>query len=218
MTPTPTASRRRVGARTALAAVTALLAAVVLAACGVPVDSSITAISDSDVPFELLESAPTTTSTTTTVPDGRPTTTTAAPERVHLFLVRNDRIERRERIVALQLGMKDRLGLLAQSPTAAEVEAGFRTAVPPDFFTDVVTRGGVAEVALTRELLALPPTEQVLAFAQITYTATDLPGIGQVRFTVDGVTIQALDDEGLVVDGLVSKDTYRDLFASSAGS
>lgn len=191
------------------------LAASLVGACGVPFDGSTEAIPDEDVPFELLEAAPTTTTSTTTIPDGRVPTTTVAAERVYLYLVRNDRIERRERTVALPLGVKDRLAMLASSPTATEVDAGFRTAVPPGFLTDASIRGGVAEVAITRELLALPATEQVLAFAQITYTATELPGVGQVRFLVDGAAIQALDDEGLVVDGLVSKDTYRDLYASS---
>ncbi|HEX7096258.1 MAG TPA: GerMN domain-containing protein [Acidimicrobiales bacterium] len=206
--------------RRRVAAVVLALVAVASAACGVPHDESIEAIANDDVPYELLEPAPTaSTSTTTTAPPaGQPTSTTEAPQRVELYFVRRDRIERRDRLVPNHIGLKDRLALLAAPLPANEVDAGFRSALPPEFFTDVSTRGGVATVDLTAAFLELPPGEQVLAFAQITYTLTDLPGIGQVAFTLNGEAIPALDDEGVVVDGAVSEDTYRDIFASSVSS
>ena len=79
-----------------------------------------------------------------------------------------------------------------------------------------VLRGGVVTVDLSSEFTSVPAKEQVLAFAQITYTLTDLPGVGQVVFTVNGTPIQALDHEGATVPGPVTEDTYLPLLASSA--
>jgi spore germination protein GerM len=189
-----------------------LLALVGLAACGIPLDDETQSIADDAVPFELLDEAATTT-TSTTAPPG---STTAAPETVHLYLVRNDRIERRTRSVPAPTGIEERLEMLADVVLAADTEAGYRSAVPPGAFTanQPAPRGGVATVDVSAEFTAVPTKEQVLAFAQITYTLTDLPGIGQVIFTQNGEPINAVDDEGVSVSGPVTEDTYRDLFAS----
>jgi spore germination protein GerM len=185
-----------------------------LASCGIPIDDETQAIADDDVPFELLDAAPTTSTTTTAAPDG---STTQQPEAVHLYLVRNDLIERRVRSVPAPVGLAERLEMLAVAPDGSDAELGYRSAVAPGSFTTVgpVLRGGVATVDLSADFTSVPTKEQVLAFAQITYTLTDLPGIGQVSFTLNGTPINALDDEGVAVDGNVTEDTYRDLFAST---
>jgi len=193
------------------AIIPSVLLLVVLVSCGVPLDDETHAIADDDVPFELLDEAPATTSSTTTPPGS----TTLQPEVVYLYLVRNDRIERRTRSVPTPIGVGDRLKMLADTLQAADIEAGFRSAVAPGSFTTTTPqiRGGVATVDLSADFTSVPTKEQVLAFAQITYTLTDLPGIGQVMFTLHGGPINSLDDEGVSVSGPVTEDTYRDLLA-----
>lgn len=190
-----------------------VVAATVAASCGVPLDDRTQTIAGDDVPFELLEPAPTTSSSTTLMP-GNPTTTAPTLETVVLYFVRNERVELVTRQYAQQLGMEDRLKQLTVPLEPQEAEQKFRSAVPPGSINKVTPSGGVATVDLAAPFTELPPNEQVLAFAQITYTLLQTPGIGQVAFTLDTVAIQPLDDEGMVIPGPVTKETYDDLLAS----
>jgi spore germination protein GerM len=196
------------------AAAVALVAIVIVVSCGVPLEDSTNTIANDDVPFELLEPAPT---TTTTIAPAGPTTTTPL-ETVVLYLVRNERVVVVTREYAQPLGMRDRLLQLTLPLTAEEMEQGFRSAVPPGSINDVTPSGGVATVDLTHAFTEYGPSDQVLAFAQITYTLLMTPGIGQVAFTLDTVAIQPLDDEGTVIPGPVTKETYDDLLASANGT
>jgi spore germination protein GerM len=202
-------------ASVALVSLACLLA---LTACGVPLESSTHRIAADDVPAELLEPAPTT-STTTTVPVGvTTTTTTPARERVVLYFVRNDRVDFVTRVYNEPLGMKARLLELSKPLLPEETQLNLRSAVPENPINDVVPSGGVATVDLTASFAELPTNEQVLAFAQITYTLLQTPGIGQVAFTLEGVQIQPLDDEATVVPGPVTKETYDRLLATHVTS
>jgi spore germination protein GerM len=187
------------------------------ASCGVPLEDETHTIAGDDVPFELLEPEPTTTTSTTLVA-GTPTTTAAALETVVLYFVRNERVALVTRQYSQPLGMEDRVKQLTLPLLAQESEQKFRSAVPPGSINDVAPSGGVATVDLSATFTELPPNEQVLAFAQITYTLLQTPGIGQVAFTLDTVPIQPLDDEGVVVPGPVTKETYDDLLASRSGT
>jgi spore germination protein GerM len=205
-------TRRRV--TTIVGAVAVALGLLSLAACGVPLDDNTHRIAADDVPSELLEPAPTT-STTTTAPVGETTTTTTpARERVVLYFVRNDRVDYVTRVYSEPLGMKARLLELSKPLLPEEIAQNLRSAVPENPINDVVPSGGVATVDLTPAFAELPTNEQVLAFAQITYTLLQTPGIGQVSFTLDGVAIQPLDDEATVVPGPVTKETYDRLLAT----
>jgi spore germination protein GerM len=183
-----------------------------LASCGIPTNGSTHPIANDNVPFDLLAPAPTTSTTTSVV--GAASTTTIQPEIVYLYFVRNDRIQLVSRPLTESLGVPPRLQLLSGPLTAAEMEQGFRSAVPQGAVTDVAVAGGVATVDLSPTFIEVPPKEQVLAFAQITYTLTQLPGIGQVSFPLNKAPIQALDDKGVVVNGSVTKETYLGILAS----
>jgi spore germination protein GerM len=201
-----------------LAAVVATLAFLSLAACGVPLEDKTHRIAADDVPSELLEPAPTT-STSTTVPVGETTTTTTpARERVVLYFVRNDRVDYVTRVYSEPLGMKARLLELSRPLLPEETAQNLRSAVPDNPINDVVPSGGVATVDLTPAFAELPTNEQVLAFAQITYTLLQTPGIGQVSFTLEGTAIQPLDDEATVIPGPVTKETYDRLLATHVTS
>lgn len=205
--------------RTGVLLAVALLAVVLLlGACGLGAQDDPQVIAGDDVPHGLLDPAPTTT-TSTTRPGAVVTTSLAPLERVPLYFVRNDRIELCVREVETRPGMLDRVLLLDGPLEAREVELGFRSAVPEDSVLGVDDTEGYAIVDLDSSFTDLPTTrEQVLAFAQITYTLTDLPGIGQVAFTLNGNPVLALDQQGIVMQGnRVSRATYQDLLASSSG-
>jgi spore germination protein GerM len=98
--------------------------------------------------------------------------------------------------------------------TSAEVAEGFRSAVPPGSVNTVSIAGGVATIDLSPAFTEVPAVEQVLAFAQITYTVLQIPGIGQVAFTLDSVPIQALDHDGTLIEGPATKEDYDKLLVS----
>jgi spore germination protein GerM len=110
--------------------------------------------------------------------------------------------------------MKPRILLLTQPLAPAEIERSFRSAVPTGSITDVQVTGGVATVDLATLFTEVPTVEQQLAFAQITYTLLQTPGVGQVAFTLDTVPIQAIDDEGLLLTRPATFEDYENLLAS----
>jgi spore germination protein GerM len=186
--------------------------AILAVGCGVPIDDNTQTIASEDVPFELLDPAPTTTTSTTIVESG-PTTTTVS-ETVYLYLVRNDRVEEVEREVSEPMGVEARVLLLASELLPEEQRETFRSAVPIGSINKVTPSGGVATVDLAAPFTELPPSDQVLAFAQITYTLVQMPGIGQVAFTLETQPISPIDDQGTVLLGPATFEDYSDLLAS----
>jgi hypothetical protein len=189
-----------------------VVAGALAAGCGVPLDDETQTIPSDDVPFDLLDN-PTTTSTTTTVVERGPTTT-VANEIVNLYFVRNDRIERVDRLLPELTGMEDRLMMLAEPLRTEETQRGYRSAVPVGSILGVTPRGGVATVDLARPFTELPTSEQVLAFAQITNTLLKMPGVGQVAFTLETVPISPIDDDLTVLTRPATFEDYADLVAS----
>ena len=56
--------------------------------------------------------------------------------------------------------------------------------------------------------MALSSDDQLLALAQLVFTLTARPGIGQVRFTLRGEAIQVPRADGSLVATPVSRDDY----------
>jgi spore germination protein GerM len=191
------------------AAVVATLTAVwSLAGCGVPVDSQSHRIASGNVPFELLEPSETTTTAVPGASTSASSETEAPVATVSLYLVHNGAIERRSRVVSRHLSTEAQVMLLAQPVTAAEAADGFRTAVATGSVLGVATAGGVATVDLSPAFTEGRQMEQILGFAQITYMLTDMPGIGQVSFTLAGTPVQVLDGHGQLIAGPVTRETY----------
>jgi spore germination protein GerM len=180
----------------------------IAAGCGVPEEGKAHRLDPDSVPFALLDPAPT---TTTTEPPPA-TATTRLTTRVTLYLVRSDRIVAVDREVPAPISARDIVGLLAQALTPAETSAGYRSAlVPGRSVAGVTSAGGIASVDLTPAFTETAARDQTLALAQITYTLTALPGLGQVSFTLNGVAVDVAGGEGSIVHGPVSRDTYRTL-------
>jgi spore germination protein GerM len=101
---------------------------------------------------------------------------------------------------------------LRRGPTNAEAAAGIRTALPEEnAVRSVRLEAGEATVDLTDALADLSTGDQVLALAQIVFTLTGSPGVGQVRFTRDGNPVEVpRPDGGLTREGL-SRDAYAAL-------
>jgi hypothetical protein len=178
-------------------------AVVALGACGVPVDKSPRLLSDSKVPFGLLDPA----TTTTTSPADAPAT-------VEVFMLGpSDRLVGKDRPVSAAT-LPAAIGALLNGPSTGESAAGFFTFVNPQ--TKLIGAGvspdGVATVNLSQEFGTGNASEQVLAVAQVVYTATGVPGVQSVLFELEGKPIDVPTEDGTLTQGqAVTRTDYAGL-------
>ena len=166
--------------------VAALISAPLLVAgCGVPTDGGPRSIDPDDVPFDLLARAPV---TTTTSPE-------PAAALVEVFLVGADRLLAVHRAVPDPSSLQARLDALLTGATEQEAQLGVRTALA--FSTALVSEisGSTARIDFG-EAFGVPDPEQVLAIAQIVFTATAMDGIDRVLFFVRGRPVEAPAQDG----------------------
>jgi len=89
------------------------------------------------------------------------------------------------------------LAALQAGPTPAESGAGMRSALVPGTSLRVVRRSGdLVVVDLSRELAEATRNEQLLALAQVVWTATGTRGVRRVSFTLEGRLIDAPGADG----------------------
>jgi spore germination protein GerM len=202
-------------------------AVLLLGGCGLPNDSTYSAIQPGDLPAGIADTTTTSTTsttlppaTTTTVPEA--TTTTIPTEPVSIFYVVNGRLRALVRPMTVPVQPQAVADALDGGPLPQEQASGVRSALSPNSLGTVMVNGGVATVDLapsvvtqtpSTDQLPVPNVDQPLAFGQIVLTLTSLPGVGQVRFTVAGQPQGALAADGSLVEGPVSADNYASLRA-----
>lgn len=182
--------------RMLLAVCALLLGTAVLAACGVSSQEEATRIEPEDVPFGLLEDQP----TTTAVDAGR---TTA------VYLLSSDELVSVDRRIPTDATLDELLSLVITGPTEVEQSLGITTAVPAGTLASVDTGSGIAEVDLTSAFGDIRSREQIFALGQIVYTLTGQPGIGAVRFTVEGEDVTVPLSDGTSSDDPLSRDDFE---------
>lgn len=160
-----------------------LLAAVsgfLLAACGVPADSSPTLIPSDQVPRALT-------------PHSTSTTAAAGPTTgyVSVYLVGADRLIAVSVLVDRPLTIARALTALAQGPTSAEAASGLDS--PASSAAPIVaTRsspgiaGTVVTVNMGPSFTKLGGQNQILAAAQVVFTVTAFPYVAAVRLKIAG--------------------------------
>jgi spore germination protein GerM len=177
--------------RRAPLALVSLLLAVLVAACGVPLDEG---------PREITQ-------TTIAPTEDVPTTISGSGQReISVYFLRDDRLERQGYPIEGEPTLAQAIDFVLDPP-AEGVSEGLRSSVPPG----TVRRGvevtdGVATIDLTSEINDVSGPTQKEAFAQIVFTTLAFEDITQVRFLVDGQVIDAPTDEGNLP--LVSADDY----------
>jgi spore germination protein GerM len=165
----------------------ALVLLTALAACGVPTDDTPRALPAERVPFGLLE----------TDPAGAPTGVPGAATRRSVYLVRDDRLVEVTKQVAAPGAAVDTLRELLMGPDAEDIEDGLVTRIPSGTVVNGVSGPveGVATIDLSGDLSAAGEGLR-LAFAQMVYTATGVPGVDRVLFAIDGQPRDVPDDQG----------------------
>jgi Sporulation and spore germination len=180
-----------------------------LAACGIPTEDGATRVDDAAVPGGLLEPEE-----TTAVPE----TTARQPATVpaSIYLIDGELLLGVERTVSDGTAMT-LIDSLLVGPTDAEAEDGIRSAlVSDDVVSSTELRGRTLAIDLRAEFADAPPTEQRLALAQLTFTATEDPLVNSVAFTLEREAISVPRGDGTTSDGPVQRADYQTLAPQAA--
>lgn len=162
-----------------------LVAAVILASCGVPRDPSARRLDPEDVPFGLASPA-----STTTVPAQRGSAVFS------IFLIREEHLVRVERRSTTLPDAATRLAALVEGPHPREASSGLRTTVDEESELRVrAVEDGVATVDLGEQPPVSGP-DQILAIAQVVVTLAEDPTIDGVRFTLGGEPVAVPAGDG----------------------
>lgn len=130
-------------------------------------------------------------------------------ETVTLWFVKDSALVPTRRRVPSPAEVSAVLSVLLQGVSTSDVDKGIRSAIPsPTVIDGVEVSGGTATVSLTAGFLDIPVADQSLAVAQLVVTLTDLRGVGQVRFTIDGSTVLVPLPDGSSTDDSVSRDDF----------
>lgn len=184
------------------AAATALVLVGSLVSCGITADSRPQALARRDVPFDLLA----------------PSTTIASPEapgtRVPLsvYLVGINGLVPVDRSVRPPASLAEALSALQTGPTDAEAATGLRTSIPPQTSLSAGAVGfGVGTVELGAGFGQVGGQEQILAVAQLVFTATSVPEIVKVQFTLNGRPIAVPAGDGALTQGPLGRSDFPSL-------
>ncbi|MBW3615633.1 MAG: GerMN domain-containing protein [Actinobacteria bacterium] len=173
------------------------------AACGVQGEEAPQSLSANEVPYGLLEEAPSST-TSTTVVDTRKVG-------LDIFLVAGGRLHPAPRQVTEPLTVAKALSALLAGPQEDEAVAGLRSAInPAASLVPSRVDPGTWVVDVSTEFVQGPTSEQVLGLAQIVFTLTDIPGVTGVRFTLEGVPIEVPTPTG-TTSAPLGRDAFTDL-------
>lgn len=195
--------------RLARALAVTLAVSTLLGACGLDANDQPQAIAPENLPPDLLDPNP---GSSTTLPESPGTTSVA----VYFLTTDGERLVAFDRPVADATSPGARIDALLQGPPPKEdSEGGLATSVPQETallsppVLDVDQH--LLSIDLSMEIFDVEGQALVNAFAQIVWTVTELEGVREVRFLVDGVVSQAQDAEGVQQEGPVSRADYSSL-------
>lgn len=174
----------------------------------------------SEPPSDATTTVPATSAPTVTVtPSTAPTTTTAHAEvesAVYLFF-EGYPVAPGPYLVAVARPVGDdleaTLAALLEGATPAEQATGLSSTIPEGTrLLDAEISDGVASVDLSHEFETGGGSLSMMGrVAQIVYTATNLEGIDAVTFLLDGVPLDVLGGEGLIIDEPQTRSAWTEL-------
>ena len=183
-------------------AVVALAVALLGAACGIPQDSSPNHLDAADLPASL-------TSTPTTAARGHPQGVL-----VEIYFVEADRLVARSRVVAGPRDVTAALGALLDGPTLPEEASGISTAVSSGTTVLAVhVDKAHALIDLSSDFANTGGPDQILAIAQVVYTATWVAPVTSVSFELSDQPVSVPAANGTLVNGPVDRGDYASLLA-----
>jgi spore germination protein GerM len=165
--------------------------------CGVPTSSEFVQIPEANIPFELNVAS---TTTTTTVPVELDASTSGSDspnavseivnETVDLYFIIANRLVATKIQIVSPATTTQVLSALVAGPPSGDAGSGLRSAIAVSLQAKIDVSKGIVMIDANNFLLAgLSPIDQRLAIAQLVLTFTSRPGIGQAKFSVNGVSI-----------------------------
>jgi hypothetical protein len=165
-----------------------VLAALVVSGCGLPAEPTARAVANEGSVAAAVPAEPTSTGV------------------VQIYLLRDDRLVPVDRVGR---SAAEALASLTAGPTALDGEAGLTTALPPRGVNGVSRpTPGVVTVDVAPAFATLSARDQLLAAAQVVWTATGGCCGTRVRVRAAGVPVPVPTDGGLA-DRPVGRDDYR---------
>ncbi len=177
----PSCPKPRLRGAPGRAAMLAGVLAVLLGACGVSTDSAPHPIARSKVPFHLLD--PTASSTPAVAPAANVIVYFVDPSQ-HLVAV--------ERAVTQPGRLLSVMDALVAGPTSTEqINQGISSAITPAVrvLSATTAADGVATIDFNSAFVQIGSSSQVMAVAQVVYTATQQPGVTGVEIEVNDAPI-----------------------------
>jgi spore germination protein GerM len=168
----------------------ALATALVLAvACSAPVDSGPKAIRPASIPLGLR--AETSSTTSTTLPTGE------SEEVTVYFITQEERLQAVKRQVSAPVSVEKVLEKLFTGPTPAEaVGLGLKTAISGETtILGAKVENRILTLDTSKNFAFGTNPEQIIAYAQVVFTALDIEGVTGVQFAQNGrrIPVQAGD-------------------------
>lgn len=185
-----------------------LLSALVLAVtcCGVGVDRGVDRVDADDVPFGLLDEDRDAVAA--------PGPGTPSVVEVYLYSEEAERLVRVQRPI-ISTSVPSLLAQLETGPTDAEADAGLRSALSDtDAIASVDVEGGIAVVDLAETFQELGGGDQLVAIAQLVFTATGRPDVDEVTLTLEGETVEVPRGDGSLTSGSLERADYESLSPS----
>jgi spore germination protein GerM len=181
--------------------VTVVAALLLAGACSTPVDSGPQALRAASIPADLR--AETTSTTVTTVPTGE------SEEVTVYFIGADNRLVPVKRRVSPPVTVPKVLQQLFAGPTTAEGVAGLRSAI--SFDTTVLgapIEARIATVNVSKNFAVGALPEQIIAFAQVVFTAVDVEGVTGVLFAFNGHRQEVFQGDGSSQSAPLSRGAY----------
>jgi spore germination protein GerM len=176
-----------------------LVALVAAAGCSTPVDSGPKALRAASIPEDLRSASPT---TTTTVLTGE-------SEEVTVYYILGDRLAPVKKRVSTPVTLEKVLQKLFAPPTTAEAVSGLRTAISPEATVlGAPIEARIATVNVSRNFPFGPVTDQVIAYAQVVFTALDVEGVTGVLFALNGNRQEAPQGDGSSTSAPLGRASY----------
>ena len=177
------------------------VALLVAGACSAPVDSGPKTLRASSIPAGLRAEASST--TTTTAPSGESV-------EVAVYLIGQDlRLVPVKRRVGAPVTVEKVLQKLFTPPSTAEGVAGYRTAISPDSTVlGARLEAKIVTVDVSKDFAFGPVPEQIIAFAQVVFTATEVEGVTGVLFARNGKRLEVPQGDGSSTSAPVGRASY----------
>lgn len=172
-----------------------LALALLVTACGIPVDASPETISVDLGDLGEIEEA-----------------TGARLAAVSIYLVRDDRLVHVTRDLPSPAQLPDVLESLVSGETDPEDRAGLRSSIPIGTeLREVTEEGGVARIDLSSDFAVVGGRQELLAVAQVVLTATGIEGVDAVVFELEGTPTDVPTPSGALADHPVTAEDYTTL-------